>query len=237
MPKVLGVDGCPHGWCAVQLDARKLTLTPVHYDTFEAILDAHPNTVIAIDVPIGLMDGPGGRECDRAARAYLRWPRRNSVFSPPARKTLQLCGHDGDYKEACRVNREVTGGKAISQQSFWIGPKIREVDEAMTRAIERRVYEAHPEVCFAAIAGHPMSNRKSRRLGREERWRHLRKKFPQLPPEPARPAELGRRCDLVDYIDAIACAWTAARIAADEAVPMPEKALRDRCGLRMTIWR
>ncbi|MCI0884872.1 MAG: DUF429 domain-containing protein [Chloroflexi bacterium] len=80
MPKVLGVDGCPHGWCAVQLDARKLTLTPVHYDTFEAILDAHPNTVIAIDVPIGLMDGPGGRECDRAARAYLRWPRRTSVF-------------------------------------------------------------------------------------------------------------------------------------------------------------
>ncbi len=235
MPTVLGVDGCPHGWCAVRLDTDKNALEPSHHDSFASVLAA-PEDIIAIDVPIGLMDGPGGRECDRAARAYLRWPRRNSVFSPPARKTLQLCGHDGDYKEACRVNREATGS-AISQQSFWIGTKIREVDLAMNPGIESRVYEVHPEVSFAAIAAHPMSNRKSRRLGREERWRHLRKEFPQLPPEPARPAELGRDCDLEDYTDAIACAWTAARIAADEAAPMPEKALRDRCGLRMTIWR
>ncbi|HEY5639964.1 MAG TPA: DUF429 domain-containing protein [Dehalococcoidia bacterium] len=236
MPTVLGVDGCPHGWCAVQFDTDALTLTPSHHDTFRDVLLTFPQITIAIDVPIGLVDGAGGRDCDREARRYLGRPRASSVFPPPARKTLTLCGRKENYAEACRVNREETG-VAISLQAFYIGPKIREVDLVMNPDIEKHVYEVHPEVCFAAIAGHPMSNRKSRRPGREERWRHLRKVFPQLPPEPARPAELGRVCDLEDYTDAIACAWTAARIAADEGVPMPEKPIRDGCGLRMAIWR
>ena len=38
MPTVLGVDGCPHGWCVVKIDTKTNALTPLHYDTFRDIL-------------------------------------------------------------------------------------------------------------------------------------------------------------------------------------------------------
>ena len=97
MSTVLGVDGCPHGWCVVKIDTKTRAFTPFHYDTFREILDSHPRTVIAIDVPIGLREGPGGRDCDREARKYLGWPRRTSVFSPPVRQILRLTGRNGNY--------------------------------------------------------------------------------------------------------------------------------------------
>ena len=51
-----------------------------HYDTAELIL---------VDIPIGLPEGPGGRDCDREARKKLRWPRRTSVFPTPTRCTVE----------------------------------------------------------------------------------------------------------------------------------------------------
>ncbi len=271
MPTVLGVDGCPHGWCAVQFDTDTRALTSSHHDTFRNVLSTFPRITIAIDVPIGLMQSPGGRDCDRSAREYLGWPRRNSVFSPPVRQALSLTGHKCMYKDACRVNREATGGTAISQQSFWIGPKIREVDNRMTRTLERRVYEAHPEVSFAAMNSsqirtnvgaqrlratptsrresaapanapqrdprHAMRYRKGTPAGRAERWRVLRRTFSDLPRTPVLPHELRRLCDLEDYIDALACAWTAACIKAGDASPLPARPPRDPEGLRMAIWR
>jgi predicted RNase H-like nuclease len=150
--------------------------------------------------------------------------------------TLEFCGQKDLYRKACGVNRECTD-RAISQQAFWIGPKIREVDQAMTRALERRVCEAHPEVSFAAMnGGNAMCHRKSTSKGRQERWAVLRRIFGQLPALPARPPELGRTCDLEDYIDAIACAWTAKCIAEGEARSFPAKPPRDAEGLRMAIW-
>jgi predicted RNase H-like nuclease len=238
MPTVLGVDGCPHGWCAVQFDTDTRALTSSHHDTFREILDSHPRTVIAIDVPIGLMEGPGGRDCDREARKYLGRPRGSSVFPPPVRQILPLTGMQGKYEEACRKSREVTDGKAISQQSFWIGPKIREVDNRMTRALERRVYEAHPEVSFAAMnRDRPMLNRKGTREGRTERSNVLRRTFSGLGKTPVLPGDLRGLCDLEDYVDALACAWTAASIKAGDASPLPARPPRDPEGLRMAIWR
>ena len=238
MPTVLGVDGCPRGWCAVQLDTTTAARTPLHFDTFRDILNAHPRSVIAVDVPIGLMQGPGGRDCDREARKYLGWPRRTSVFSPPVRQVLSLTGRKGKYSEACRASRRVTEGKAISQQSFWIGPKILEVDSVMTRALERRVYEAHPEVSFAALnSDRAMSHRKGTREGRTERWRVLRRKFPDLPRTPVLSSALRGLCDLEDYVDALACAWTAATIESGDATSLPARPPRDQRKLRMAIWR
>ena len=271
MPTVLGVDGCPRGWCAVQLDTDTRALTSSHHDTFRNVLSTFPRITIAIDVPIGLMEGPGGRECDREARKYLGRPRASSVFPPPVRQILRLTGIKGKYGEACHESRSATGGKAISQQSFWIGPKIREVDDVMTRALERRIYEAHPEVSFAAMnssqirtnvgaqrlratptsrresaapanppqrdSRHAMRYRKGTRQGRAERWPVLRRTFSDLPKTPVLPDELRRLCDLEDYIDALACAWTAARIATGVADSMPQDTPRDSRGLRMVIWR
>jgi predicted RNase H-like nuclease len=235
MSLVVGVDGCPQGWCAVMLDSETLEASAVHYNTFAQLNDELRLYTIAIDIPIGLPDCAGGRDCDREARAYLGWPRRASVFSPPARATLHLCGQKDRYREACDVNRGHTE-RAISQQSFGIGPKIREVDHAMTPTLEKRVYEAHPEVSFAAMNGRPMVHRKSTPEGRAERWAVLRGLLGQLPERPARPPELGRACDLEDYIDAVACAWTAKCVEAGSAHSFPEDPLRDAKGLRMAIW-
>ncbi len=238
MPTVLGVDGCPHGWCAVQLDTKTNASTPFHYDTFRDILTAFPRTTIAIDVPIGLMKGSGGRDCEGEARKYLGQPRGSSVFPPPVRQILPLTGIEGKYEAACLESRNVTEGKAISQQAFWIGPKIREIDEVMTSALERRVYEAHPEVSFAAMnGGRAMIHRKGKREGRDERWRVLRGRLWGLSPTPVLPDGLRRLCDLEDYIDALACAWTAAAIEAGDAESLPARPARDEKKLRMAIWR
>jgi predicted RNase H-like nuclease len=230
MTLVLGVDGCPHGWCAVALDTTSGTLTPAHVDTFAEAVATSAST-IAIDVPIGLLDVPGGRDCDRAARKLLGRPRMTSVFSPPSRAAL-VCA---TYEEACAANFACTERK-ISRQSFGIGPKIREVDEAMTTDREARVYEAHPEAAFAALAGHAMTHRKSKRDGRGERWAALRRAFSRLPAGPALPESLRRCCDLEDYVDALVLAWTAARIRSGEAISLPADPPRDSKGLRMAIW-
>ena len=46
--------------------------------------------VVAVDIPIGLLEEPitGGRECDKEARLMLGTPRRSSVFTPPTRAAL-----------------------------------------------------------------------------------------------------------------------------------------------------
>ena len=82
-----------------------------------------------------------------------------------------------------------------------------------------------------------MRYRKGIREGRTERWRVLRRSFPDLPEAPVLPDELGRDCDLEDYVDALACAWTAATIKDGDATRLPAKPQRDQKGLRMTIWR
>ena len=43
----------------------------------------------------------------------------------------------------------------------------------MTPALQQRVYEAHPELAFQALAGHPIQDRKKTVAGREERLRVL----------------------------------------------------------------
>jgi predicted RNase H-like nuclease len=83
MTRVAGVDGTPCGWAMVIEDAagpviRKVSALSdiLHRDDFE---------VVAIDVPIGLLDAYeiGGRACDRTARKLLG-RRRGSIVFPAA---------------------------------------------------------------------------------------------------------------------------------------------------------
>ena len=166
MPWVAGIDGCRSGWIVVlvEYDAGHLcnhhvTLCPTFADVLG--LDPKPK-VIAIDIPIGLLDKPepGGRECDRQARKLLG-RRASSIFSPPTRSML----------EATHYEQVRTQGLSI--QSFNILPKIREVDRLMTLELQKRIHEAHPELAFMSLAGAPMTHNKKTREGREERLRAL----------------------------------------------------------------
>jgi predicted RNase H-like nuclease len=234
-PSIAGIDGCRAGWVVVLAhplarDAQEHQVTVcARFDDVLALLPT--SAVSAVDIPIGLLteQQPGGRDCDRCARRLLG-RRASSVFTPPTRTLL-------DATHYAQVR-----GHGLSIQSFNILPKIREVDRIMTPALQQQVYEAHPELAFQALAGHPLQDRKKTVAGREERLRVLdnipsplfhgiRAAFERI---------LGayKRTDVApdDILDAYVLMWTARRIWHAQAHRVPRIPPHDARGLRMEIW-
>jgi predicted RNase H-like nuclease len=234
MTLVLGVDGCPGGWCAVALDVSPTSAGVAESSVFRDFAEvlASAAQVICVDVPIGLLDGPGHRACDVEARKLLGPGRSSSVFPPPSRRALAFSG----YEQASRVNFELTG-RGLNKQSFNVGGKVREVDEVMKAGMQDRVREVHPELCFWALNGRAaMRLNKKTTVGREARWRVLRRVFDGLGPNPTLPPELKGLCGADDYVDALVAAWTAACVARGEARRIPVEPEADERGLRMEMW-
>jgi predicted RNase H-like nuclease len=129
-----------------------------------------------IDIPIGLRGrNPEERLCDKAARVMLGAGRASSVFPAPSRYVLGCVS----YTEASEKNREFTG-RRLSQQSWAIVPKIREVDEYLRREPQRgKIHEMHPEICFWALNGQrPMEHNKKKAEGYEQRMILLERILP-----------------------------------------------------------
>ena len=232
---VAGVDGCPAGWIVAlarirheRLDALSFILC-AHFD--EVLhLEATP-TIIAVDMPIGLLPAPqpGGRLCDRQARRILG-RRASSVFSPPSRRILHAMHYD-----------EVRT-QGMSRQAFGILPKIREVDRVMTPALQSTVYEAHPELAFTAAAGLPMRYNKKTAAGREERLQALVQAAEPRLRHPDQLLSQGlsafKRTQVAsdDLLDAMVLTRTAYRIATAQATCLPLEPPADSLNLRMEIW-
>ena len=234
MPWVAGVDGCRAGWVVALL--QQTPERPEHHvqlcANFAHVLTLTPQpAVIAIDIPIGLLDEPqpGGRECDRQARRLLG-RRASSVFTPPTRPLLKATRY------------EQVRPYGLSIQAFNILPKIREVDRLMTPALQQSVFEAHPELALMSFAGFSMQHNKKTHEGREERlrtlerapqglFRGIRKTF-----ESALKSFKRTQAAPDDLLDAYVLAWTALCIANSRASCIPTDPLVDRKGLRMEIW-
>jgi predicted RNase H-like nuclease len=219
MAAVAGVDGCRTGW-VVAWDGH------VHVvPTFAAVLARlPPDAVVAIDIPIGLPSGyaRGGRECDRLARRLLGRPRGSSVFPAPPRPAL------GARDLPAARDR----GWPATLQGLNILPKIEEIDSMMSPSLQRRVFEAHPELGFFELNGQrPLATTKHERAGRVERWSLLAGAGITRPERPRR----GETED--DVIDACAALWIGRRIADRRAVRVPTRPSHDDRGLRMEIWR
>ena len=166
---VVGVDGCRSGWFAVRLECGGYSSIDVFPRIEDLCNEWSDASLILIDIPIGLSDT--NRRCDRDARKILGH-RHSSVFPPPCREALQA----STYREASEDNFGVTGRK-LSKQAWGILPKIKQVDEflRLDPDAKRRIREVHPEVCFWAFAGGvPMTTRKRRRDGWQERLSLLR---------------------------------------------------------------
>lgn len=234
--RLFGIDGCRVGWVVISSDCGL-------QDICSRILEASDVAAffrqrhlagdrVAIDIPIGLAEG-AQRGCDLAARRLLGWPRSSSVFPAPCRKTLQA----SSYPEACELNRDVSG-RAISKQTYAILPRIREIDAALTPAMQVAVRESHPEVLFAQLScdGRGLTTGKKRPAGRAARLELLRRYLPLFDPEMMR-GEIGRSgVALDDVIDAGACLIAAKRIAEGIATVLPRDSPEcDRRGLRMEI--
>ncbi len=187
--------------------------------------------VAAVDMPIGLLDAPvpGGRPCDRAARAQLS-DRRSSVFSPPTRPALAAASFD---------EAKVAGGLTI--QSWNLRGRIAEADASAGAG--HPLHEAHPELGFQRLnAGKPLPPKKTA-AGRALRTALLRDALDGLDPwvtapGARRPVALrGSAAD--DLLDALVLCLTAARIADGTASRVPAEdgpATVDRRGRPMVVW-
>jgi predicted RNase H-like nuclease len=239
---VAGVDGCRAGWVVVLtptacVDGAARAEVAVARD-FRGVLDLTRGArIVGVDMPMGLLDAaaPGGRECDRRARRLLGWPRACSVFSPPVRDALSR----PSYRRALSANRASSAARlGISIECFGLFPRLREVDEALTadHALAERVTEIHPELSFRALAGGAMGLGEPKRSprGLSRRVALLRPVFPCLT-RALKHRVAGVAAD--DLLDALAVAWSAARVARDSAVCLPSRpAPRDARGLPMAIW-
>jgi predicted RNase H-like nuclease len=239
---VTGVDGCAGGWVAVTLGPAGSSAAPAEHGPLPALwpavtataarvtvaarLDALPLAGVAgIDMPLGLL-AAGWRDADILARRALG-RRGVTVFAIPPRPVWEC----ENYPDANRACKRLTG-KGLSVQAWGLRRKITEADAFCRRAATApdgvRLYEVHPELSFAAMAGTPVPDSKHTRAGLAIRRDLLARAGITLPPRVANAAE-------DDLLDAAAVAWSARRIAAGEATVLSSPTQRADDGTEIAI--
>lgn len=240
MSEYVGFDWAGTGWIAVRVTDTgagpdvDAAFYPSILNAWRANRDAE---TMLVDIPIGLADETR-RRCDEEARSILG-EGRASVFYTPVRDAV----YEDEYEAAGDANEAATGAR-ISTQAYHICPPIREVD-ALLREIEAArgiVREAHPEVCFAALAGETGLPSKSTDEGLErrreiladaiggsvDRIEALEGTYIDDRPTHARRFRASNRDDLLD-------AFVLAVTARGETVSVPADPPTDRYGLPMEI--
>jgi predicted RNase H-like nuclease len=211
---VIGVDACKGGWVAVSLTDG--TVSGVRTGTSLGEVITGDPVAVGIDMPLGLLES-GWREADRLAHRLLG-PRRSSVFAIPPRAVWA----QPDYASANLHCRELTG-KGLSVQAWNLRPKLLEANGFLATS-PSPLYEVHPELAFAALAGQPLPFSKHVAPGRELRRDLLAAAGIVLP-----------GIATVDALDAAAAAWSTQRIAAGQAVTIPDTPQHDPQGREIAI--
>jgi len=154
--RALGLDGCPTGWVAVLLVDGVVADVRV-VGTITEVLALHAPQAIAVDMPVGLVDG--ARDTDAAARALLPG-RASSVFSTAPKAVVDgwRSGAITEHHEASALARSVTGA-GLSQQAWRLVPKMAEVDDLAAGGV--LLTEVHPELAFTTVAGEPLPRKRS----------------------------------------------------------------------------
>jgi predicted RNase H-like nuclease len=225
---VTGIDGCAGGWVAVTLSGDADTGAPPAVSvTVARTLDGlglglDGAGVIGIDMPLGLL-AAGWRTADLLARRALG--RRGScVFAIPPRPVWEQPA----YANANQSCRELTGS-GMSVQAWGLRGKLLEADAFRRTAAAAPLYEVHPELSFAALAGGtPLADSKHTRAGLAIRRALLAQAGIAVPPRAPGAAE-------DDLLDAAAVAWSAGRVAAGAAVTLSHPAQRADDGREIAI--
>ena len=229
-----GIDGCRAGWLYLALARSGEPGWGVVGAIEELVSGADDSDRIYVDTPIGLPNGRERRLCDGEARRRLGARRASAVFPAPVRAALAA----DTYEDANRISREETG-RGMTQQTFAILPRVREVDCLLRKSEKARhiVREVHPEICFWALAGcSPLRNGKKTGGGFDERLALLEVFRPSVGEEFARMRTEFRCWDVADddILDAMAAAITA---SADPVAlkTLPEHPPMDSHGLPMEM--
>ncbi len=227
---VAGIDGCRSGWVVVITRGGRFVSCEVTAD-LRTVADQVADGAIAVagvDMPIGLP--PARRESDRAARRYIG-PRRSSVFPTPTRATL---AHLADYPRALEASRNAMG-IGLSKQAFNLLPKIAHLDGELRRTdTDDRIVEVHPECSFVALHDGAFLESKKTPRGAAQRRALLTTHFGAAVSTYTDTPPLGAVAD--DVLDALAVAWTAARIAAGTAITLGDPSQHDDLGRPCLIW-
>lgn len=230
---LVGVDGCRNAWLAV---VRASPVAPLRLNVFDdatALLVACADaTAIALDLPLGLSDH-GPREADTLARRRLGAGRSSSVFSTPLRAIV-----DAPTRVDADRRRRAIDVRGVGAQSFQLYAKIAQWRRALLASARARaiVYEIHPEVSFAQIAGQAIAASKHTPEGAKFRRALLAAHFGADALDALADALPRRRAGIDDLYDALAALWSAERIAAGTAVSLPDPPEFDADGLRRAIW-
>jgi predicted RNase H-like nuclease len=226
MRAVAGIDGFLGGWVAVVL--RDGAFASAHSaPSFAPLLEQlGPLDAVGVDIPIGL-PAAAARAADVEARKLLG-PRRSSVFMTPPRAAAEAATYDEALLACDRL-----GSPRVSRQAFALAAKILDVEHALT-ATAADVREVHPECSFARMAGdRPPAAPKRTWDGLQERMALLAARNIRIPSPLGLPSQVAAD----DVLDAAAVAWTASRIAAGTAIPLPDPPEQLADGRLAAIWR
>ena len=173
-------------------------------------------------MPLGLL-ATGWRTADLLARRALG-RRGPCVFAIPPRPVWEQPA----YANANQSCRELTG-RGMSIQAWGLRGKLLEADEFRRAAAAPPLYEVHPELSFAALAGGaPLADSKHTPSGLAIRRALLAEAGIALPPRVPGAAE-------DDLLDAAAVAWSAGRVAAGAAVTLSDPDQRADDGREIAI--
>ena len=154
---------------------------------------------------------------------------RSAAAAPPCSRSRPGRSGSTRLRRGQPACRELTG-KGLSAQTWGLRGKLLEADAyrrqsppaprgaaaaagGNRRASPTRLYEVHPELAFAALAGAPLADSKHTEAGLVLRRDLLAQAGITLPPMVTGAPEN-------DLLDAAAVAWSARRIAAGEAVTL-----------------
>jgi len=187
-----------------------------------------------IDMPIGVPSREASRTCDRAVRKLLPSGYAATVFNPPVRAALDV----PTYAEACTASEEACG-KRLSKQTWFLVPKIRSLDRALRLHPDPdQVFEAHPELSWAALAHPHVLPKKHTEEGLYQRRSLLAALHSQAGDLFEEIVGTLRRYEagVDDVLDAMVLAYGAAQAASGGAVQVvPTSPARDDCGRLMRI--
>jgi predicted RNase H-like nuclease len=213
----VGADGAHGGWLTAclfedEVGARSTTLTL--HDNFADLVAvrAGSDAVMAVDVPMGLLDQVSPRPCDKQARSLLG-ARASTVFAPPSRPLLAAVTYDDARAIVAELKATDPAAAGISAQAFGIVPKVREVDEWLRAhpGAQAWLYECHPELSFYAMAGAPLADKRSAH-GQVARLQHVAAESPDAPQVIAASGFRARDADLTDALDAYAALSSALHV-------------------------
>ncbi len=228
--KVVGVDGCRAGWAAFTIDSSGNSFKI--YNSIKMLCRENADAeLIIIDMPIGLPENMNDIRPEIEARKILG-KKASSIFNCPCRQAV----YKESYKEANEMNKNVLG-KGLSQQSYAICPKIREIDMFLkdNEEYKNKLIESHPEICFSKLNGTPIFENKKTPEGIKKRISVLSKYYKGIEAI-VYGSEISKKdAQIDDILDAICLAVVAKIGQKDKLKAIPSIPQKDNCGLLMQM--